>query len=216
MNIATYIDHTALKVDLTNAAVEKLCSEAIEHQFYSVCIPPYFIPLAKTQLQNSNVKIATVVGFPLGYQSIQVKSNAISNAANVGVDEVDVVWNIAAFKSNDLSMLENELKVLTQQAHQFNLKIKVIIESGLLNEVELKRAAALCISAQPDFVKTSTGFNGTGAEIEKVKLLRKWLPNSISIKASGGIKTKEQALTFIQAGATRLGTSGSIKIIKDH
>lgn len=214
MDLNRFIDHTLLKVDSTNSDVERLCAEAIEHDFYSVCIAPHFVPLAKSLIADSNVKLATVVGFPFGYQSTEVKLNEIIIASDLGADEVDVVWNVAAFKSNDLAILENELKVLKEKSHQLQLKIKVIIESGLLNENELKQAAALSISSQPDFIKTSTGFNGIGAEIEKVTLLRKWLPATMAIKASGGIKTKKQALAYIEAGATRLGTSGSIKIIK--
>jgi len=213
MDVAKYIDHTLLKVDTTNIAIEKLCAEAIEHQFCAVCVPPYFLPLTKAALKDSEVKIATVVGFPLGYQSTLSKINEIESAAKLGAIEVDVVWNISAFKSGTLSLLESELIAITQAAKKNNVTIKIIIESGLLNENELKQAAALCIEAAPNFVKTSTGFNGTGAELEKVELLRKWLPSTINIKASGGIKTKEQAIAFINAGATRLGASAGVKIV---
>ena len=213
MNLASKIDHTLLKADISEREVKKLCAEAKEYGFAAVCIPPYFVRKCKLWLTDTNVKVATVVGFPLGYAHTPAKVEEARRGIDEGADEIDMVLNIIALKAGDWNYLKNELTSVATIVQLRGGKLKVILETGLLLESEIIKACELCKEMSVDFVKTSTGFIQPGATVEVVKLLRANLPKSIKIKASGGIKTKEFALELIEAGADRLGCSASVSIV---
>lgn len=210
-----YIDHTVLKADTKLEDIKKICSEADSFDFIAVCVPPYFVQNASTFLKKSKVKVATVIGFPLGYSTTPAKAAEIHKAIGDGADELDVVVNISAVKSGDWNYVENDIKSMTMAVHMKGKSIKVILETALLTAEEVVKLCEICTSAEVNFVKTSTGFNGGGATIEAVKLMRANLPKAIKIKASGGIRDAEKAMAMIEAGADRLGTSSGIKIIED-
>lgn len=214
MSLAKYIDHTLLQPDCRRADIIQLCKEAIDHQFCAVCIPPYFVKLASEELEKSPVKVATVIGFPLGYSTTSAKVEEIKRALIDGVDELDVVINLAAVKSGDWSLVETDIDSATRMVHMKGKIIKLIIEASLLNDEELLKLCEICTKIGVNFVKTSTGYFG-GATPEVVKTLRENLPNSIKIKASGGIRSKSDAITLIEQGADRLGSSAGIKIVTD-
>jgi len=193
LHLNKYIEHTLLKVDCVEDQISQLVEEAIQHQFFGVCIPPYYVPFSRNLIQNESIRLVSVAGFPLGYQHYQVKCEAINKLAQDRINEVDVVTNIAAIKNKQWQYVEKEWKAVIETAKENNSPVKIIIESGLMDESELKQLCDLANKLQPDFIKTSTGFNGTGAELEKVILLRKRLQKSIQIKASGGIKNAKQA-----------------------
>lgn len=211
MNFASVIDHTILKPDCSIDDVKRICAEAITHQFASVCIPPYFIKDAARLLEEEKVKVCTVIGFPLGYSPTVAKVEEIKRAINDDVDELDVVINIAAVKSGHWNHVKNDIDSITIAAHLKGKVIKVIFETALLTEDEIKKLCAICNEKEVDFVKTSTGFSG-GATEKMVCFLKENLSSKIKIKASGGIKTKEQAQALINAGADRLGTSSGIEL----
>lgn len=213
MNLASKIDHTLLKADTSEREVKKLCAEAKEFGFAAVCIPPYFVRKCKLWLTDSNVKVATVVGFPLGYSHTPAKVEEARRAIDEGADEIDMVINIIALKAGDWNYLKNELTSAATIVQLRGGKLKVILETGLLTEGEIIKACELCKEMSVDFVKTSTGFTQPGATIEAVKLLRANLPKSIKIKASGGIRDKEFALQLIEAGADRIGSSAGVSLI---
>jgi deoxyribose-phosphate aldolase len=212
MKLNNLIDHTLLKPDASKADIHQLCDEAIENGFYAVCIPPYWVREVRAKLRGSNVKIATVVGFPLGYSHTPAKIEECKRAIDEGANEVDLVINIIALKENDINYLRNELTSATTMIHLRGGKLKVILETSLLNEEEIIKACKLCTDMEVDYVKTSTGFNG-GATEDVIKLLRKNLPKSVKIKASGGIDTRDKAIAMVNAGADRLGCSKSLQII---
>ncbi|HRN95537.1 MAG: deoxyribose-phosphate aldolase [Chitinophagales bacterium] len=214
MKLASYIDHTLLKADTSEAEIEQLCNEAKEHNFVAVCVPPYFVRKCKQWLKDSDVKIATVVGFPLGYAHTPAKVEEARRAIDEGANEIDMVINIIALKANDLNYLKNELTSAATIVQLRGGKLKVILETGLLTQEEMLRACKLCTELSVDYVKTSTGFIEKGATVEDVKFLRANLPKSIKIKASGGIKTKEDAEALIKAGADRIGTSRGVALVK--
>lgn len=211
------IEHTLLKQVATRDEVIKLVEEAHEHQFYGVCVPPYFVADAKKHIKalKSKSKLVTVIGFPQGYNHVQVKVEEIKRAVNDGAHELDVVINLAAFKSGDFNYVKNEAESIVTACNMFNKPCKLIIESGELDNDELKKMLELIIPAKPEFVKTSTGFAKTGAVLAQVKLMRELLPEKIRIKASGGIKTKSDVLNFMEAGANRIGTSSGPVIINE-
>lgn len=213
MNLASRIDHTLLKADTSEREVKKLCAEAKEFGFVAVCIPPYFVRKCKLWLTDSNVKVATVVGFPLGYAHTPAKVEEARRAIDEGADEIDMVINIIALKAGDWNYLKNELTSAATIVQLRGGKLKIILETGLLTESEIIKACELCKEMSVDFVKTSTGFTQPGATIEAVKLLRANLPKSIKIKASGGIRDKEFALQLIEAGADRIGSSAGVSLI---
>lgn len=215
MNIACYIDHSTLKADTSKEDISRLCDEAKRNEFYAVCVPPYWVREAKKQLKGSKVQIATVVGFPMGYSHTPAKIEEAKRAVDEGALEVDWVINIAALKDGDWNYLRNELTSATTMVHLRNGILKVILETVMLTQEEIVKACALCAEMGVDYVKTSTGFNGTGATVEIVELLRKNLPSSVKIKASGGIDSKEKALALIKAGADRIGSSKSVKIVTE-
>lgn len=208
------IEHTLLKQDATTDDVKTLCEEAKAHKFFGVCVAPYYVELAQKLLDKTSVKIITVVGFPLGYSLTSIKVEEAKKAIEKGADEVDMVINLAAFRNKEYNYVKNEIDSVATIAHMSNKLVKIIIESGSLTDEEIVKACELCVEAGADFVKTSTGFNGTGASIENIKLMRKTLPEKIKIKASGGIKEREFALELARAGADRIGASASIKLLE--
>ena len=207
-----YIDHTMLKADATAAEVSQLCAEAVSHDFASVCVNPSRIPHVKKCLVGSKVKVATVVGFPLGAQSTNTKLFEAQEAINAGADEIDVVMNIGAFKDGNYGYVEQELVDLRQVTK--NRVLKVIIETGLLSDQEIIKAVQLATEANADFIKTSTGFSKAGATPEAVQLIKESAQGKTKIKASGGIRNREMAEALIASGAERIGTSSGILIMK--
>ncbi|HSZ86728.1 MAG TPA: deoxyribose-phosphate aldolase [Puia sp.] len=216
MNICSYIDHTLLKPTATVADINKVCEEAVQYSFAAVCIPPLFVKEAKRVTQNSPVKVATVIGFPFGYSAIEAKIAEIILAIVDGVDELDVVINISAIKNDDWQYLANEINIILPIIQSKQKCIKVIIESGVLTDEEIIRCCTLYGTAGVDFLKTSTGYAEKGASVEAVELMKKNLPASVKIKASGGIRTYEFAKKLIDAGANRIGCSASVSIIKEE
>ena len=214
MSIAHFIDHTILKPTTTLADIEKVCDEARQYRFAAVCVPPYYVSDAKEILRSSPVKLATVIGFPFGYNDYKAKAAEIKQAIADGADELDVVINLAAFKSNDMAYLESEVKKLSAITQENFKVLKLIIESGILSREEIIKCCELYQHFPVDFLKTSTGYAETGATLEAVQTMRKHLPRHIQIKASGGIKSFAFARQLIDAGATRLGCSASVAIVK--
>lgn len=213
--IAAYIDHTILRPEVTAEQVQQLCDEARDYGFAAVCVPPCYVQLAKESLgPGAQVKVATVIGFPMGYQHGKIKVLETHQAIADGADEIDVVMNISAFKSGRYQEVQHELSDLASFCHLNNAELKVIIETALLSEEEITKACELCAAAEVDFVKTSTGYATGGAKAADVRLMRQVLPNKIKIKASGGIKTFADAQALIKAGADRLGCSASIQIVQ--
>lgn len=214
MSLARFIDHTILKNTTTIADIDKICGEAIEYGFAAVCVPPYFVQDAKKLVENSGVKLATVIGFPFGYHHYKTKVEETLLAIDEGADELDIVMNLAAFKSNDLAYVETEVDQLSKLTTENGKTLKIIIESGILSEEEIIRCCELYKHFPVQFLKTSTGYAEKGASADAVKLMRKHLPEHIRIKASGGIRTTGFANELLLAGAARLGCSASIAIVK--
>lgn len=215
MNIANYIDHTVLKPTTLLSDVEKLCTEAIQYQFAAVCVPPLFVKRAKEMLAGSEIKVATVIGFPFGYSAIEAKVAELVLAIIDGADELDMVINISALKNNDWQYLATELNTILPIVQSKKKVIKIIIESGILTDAEIIKCCDLYGAAGVDFMKTSTGYAEKGATVEAVQLMRRHLADNIRIKASGGIKTYTLAKQLIDAGADRLGCSSSVSIVNE-
>lgn len=207
----TYIDHTLLKPTATKNDIIKLCNEAIEYQFFSVCVNSCYVPLAKKQLKNSRVKVCAVIGFPLGSMSTDAKVAEAKSALNNGADEIDMVINLGFLKSKDFDAVWKDIEAVKRLMPDNVLK--VIIETCYLDELEIIKASELAIQSGADFIKTSTGFGTGGATIHDVKLMKSVANNSAKIKASGGIKDKKTALEYINISVERLGTSSGIAII---
>ena len=214
MNLAAYIDHTMLKPTATQTEITNLCHEALQHNFAAVCVPPTYVSLCKSILANTKVNIATVIGFPFGYNQIATKLNECKLAVIQGATELDMVINIAALKNNNLNYLEEEISVISSFTQKNNICLKVIIESGILTNQEIIACCILYNQYPINYLKTSTGYAQNGASMEAVTLIKAHLIPQISIKASGGIRTKEAAVAFVNAGATRIGTSAGIVIVK--
>jgi deoxyribose-phosphate aldolase len=212
-NLARMIDHTLLKPEATMQEIESLCAEAKHYGFASVCINPAYVKLCADLLRNSSVKVCTVIGFPLGATSSAAKVFETERAIKHGASEVDMVINIGMLKSGEYDYVEHDILAVVDAAHSLKVLVKVIIETGLLNDDEKIKACALAKHAGADFVKTSTGFVKGGATIEDIALMRKVVGPELGVKASGGVHSKKQALAFLASGATRIGTSASIKII---
>lgn len=213
-NLNKHIEHTLLKQDAKLEDFLKLFEEAKEHKFLGVCINPAYVKLAKENLLGSDVKIVTVVGFPLGANRSDVKAFETSKAVEDGADEIDMVLNVSKLKDKDYDFIINDIKTVKTACK--DKPLKVILETDLLTKEEIKKACELCIEAKADFVKTSTGFvkNGVGAKAEDVKLMFDTVsPYGLKVKASGGIRDKEAALKMLEAGAERLGTSSGVKIV---
>ena len=206
-DISKYIDYTLLKADAAEASFEKLCREAQKHGFYSVCVPPYAVSKCRN-LMGEGGKIATVIGFPLGYASRESKVFETGRALEDGADEIDAVINISAFKSGGTDYVLDELKEIRKASAEYVLKI--IIETWYMNDEEIIALCGLVSKSGADFIKTSTGFGPGGAHIKDIELIKSNIPARVKIKASGGIKTFEQAESFIKAGASRIGTSSML------
>jgi len=214
IDIAKYIDHTNLKPYATKEDIIKLCEEAKKYGFYAVCVNPYRVKLAKEQLKDTNVKVASVIGFPLGATSTEVKVFEAKKALEDGADELDMVINIGALKDRDYDYVKRDIEEVVRVAHEKGAIVKVIIETCYLTDEEKEMACKLAMEAGADFVKTSTGFGRGGATVKDVKLMRKVVGDKLGVKAAGGIRTYEQALEMIKAGANRIGTSSGVKIVE--
>ncbi|OEY71241.1 deoxyribose-phosphate aldolase [Salegentibacter salarius] len=211
MQLNQFIDHTLLKPTATPEDIENLCKEAIAHQFIAVCIPPSYLKHAKSVLKDSNVKLATVTGFPLGAMTTEAKVFEAKDAIVNGADEIDMVINIGMLKGGDANYIENEIAEIKKAIGSKILK--VIIETCYLTDAEKEAACKAALNANADFVKTSTGFGTGGATFEDVKLMKKIAGDKMQIKASGGIKDRETAIKYIELGVSRLGTSSGIKLV---
>ena len=206
------IDHTLLKPEASAKGIRKLCEEAIEYKFASVCVNPYFVPLAAKLLKDSGVKVCTVIGFPLGATLSSVKVFETEEAIKAGADEIDMVQNISMAKEHNYEFIENEVKQV-KEACKGKL-LKVILETCLLTDEEIIECSKACVRGKADFVKTSTGFSTGGATVHAVELMRKSVGPFIGVKASGGIHNREEADAMVKAGATRIGASSGVQIVK--
>jgi len=211
-----YIDHTLLKPEATAQQIIKLCEEAKEFKFKAVCVNSYFVKLAKEQLKDSGVMVCTVVGFPLGASTLETKRFEALKAIHEGAQEIDMVINVSALKSRQLDYVKEDIESLAKLCHSQKAILKVILETALLTPEEITLASKLALEAGADFIKTSTGFSSRGASLEDIRLMREATSDKIKIKASGGIKDLETAMSFIQAGAHRLGTSSGVALMNGH
>lgn len=214
MKLNQYIDHTILNADATETEVKTLCEEAREYHFKSVCVNPTFVSLAQELLKDSSVEVCTVIGFPLGATTTATKVFETEDAINNGATEIDMVINIGKAKEGNWSYVEDEIRQLVEVTRDRAL-LKVIIETSLLTKDEIKSATAATVDAGADFVKTSTGFSTGGATVEDIQLMHEVTQDRIGIKASGGVRTREDALKMIEAGATRIGASKGIQIVQE-
>jgi len=214
--LAQLIDHTMLRPEATKADIEKLCEEARHHKFFSVCLNPTYVKQAKALLRGSQVKVCCVVGFPLGAQPPEIKALEARRATREGAAEIDMVINIGALKSHDDDLVFKDIRGVVEVCKESRAICKVILETALLNDEDKVRACQLAMRAGVDFVKTSTGFSSRGATVEDVALMARTVaPRRLGVKAAGGIKTYSDVVKMIQAGATRLGCSASVKIIEE-
>lgn len=211
MELNKYIDHTNLKPTATIRDIEKLCDEAVKYKFASVCIQPYYVPLAHELLKDTNVNVCTVIGFPLGQNTTSTKAYEAIEAINNGADEIDMVINIAALKNNDYDYVKEEIEEIRDSIDGKTLK--VIIETCYLTDNEIIKMTEICNETFVNFIKTSTGFGTRGASINDLKLINKRRNEILEIKASGGIKNYQDANKFIEEGATRIGTSHGVEIM---
>jgi len=213
IKLARMIDHTLLKPDATLQDIENLCGEAKHYGFASVCVNPAYVKLCADLLDNTDVKVCTVISFPLGATSSAAKAFETERAIKHGAREVDMVINIGMLKSCEYDYVEHDILAVVDVAHRMNAIVKVIIETGLLNKDEKIKACVLAKHAGADFVKTSTGFMKGGSTIKDVALIRKVVGPDLGVKASGGVRSKKKALALIANGATRIGASASVKIV---
>ncbi len=211
MNISKYIDHTLLKCPSTKKDIENICKEAIQCNFAAVCINPLYVQYASSMLKDKNVKVATVVGFPLGATTTDAKVYETAKALKNGADEIDMVMSVGAFKDGDQKYVEKEIALIVKEAR--SRIVKVIIETCYLTPQEILVASKIVVNSGAHFVKTSTGFGTRGASLEDIKIIKDAIGDKAKIKASGGIKTYEQAMAMIEAGASRIGTSSGVEIV---
>lgn len=214
MNINKMIDHTLLKPEATKEMIENLCKEAKEYDFKSVCVNPYWVSTAYEELRDSDVLVCTVVGFPLGATTKETKFFETDFAVQEGADEIDMVINVGALKSKQYDVVLEDIKSVVQAAN--GRTVKVIIETCLLSDEEKVKACELSMEAGASFVKTSTGFSTAGAKVEDVELMKSIVGDNLEVKASGGIRDLDTALKMIEAGATRLGVSAGVQIVKEY
>jgi len=212
VNLANHIEHTNLSPTLTISAIDQLVDEAREFGFVGICVPPFWVKRAQREIGTNKILLVTVAGFPLGYSMTETKLDEIKRAIDNGADEIDVVWNISSFKTG-LPWTKVEIAKCSKLVHDHQKILKVIIETAYLSDAEIAEASKLCADAGADFVKTSTGFASAGAKVEHIQIMRSAIPATVGIKASGGIKTYEQAIQMIEAGADRLGTSSGKTIV---
>ncbi len=213
--LARMIDHTLLKPDATRDQIARLCDEARQYRFASVCVNPSYVGLCSKLLQDSDVAVCTVIGFPLGATLTQVKVFEAEQAMRHGATELDMVINVGALKSNDHEEVERDIAAVAQACHEAGAILKVIIEAALLSDEEKELACRLAQAAKADFVKTSTGFGPGGATLEDVALMRRVVGDSMGVKAAGGIRTYQDAQNMINVGASRLGASAGVKIVQE-
>lgn len=213
-NLAGLIDHTLLKPDATEDQIAQLCYEAKKYKFASVCVNPTHVQLCAELLKGTDVKVCTVIGFPLGASSPEVKAFEAKTALKDGATEIDMVMNIGALKAGDLTLVARDIHEVVEVGHRAGAVVKVIIETALLNEEEKITACLLAKEAGADFVKTSTGFSGGGATVDDINLMRRVVGPEMGVKASGGVRNFEDARNMVQAGATRIGASAGVKIVK--
>jgi len=212
--IASLIDHTNLKPDAVESDIRKLCAEAIDYGFASVCVNPYWTRLAASLVSGSAVKACTVVGFPLGANTTAIKVAETADAIRSGAQEIDMVLNIGELRGSNLDAVSQDIRAVVEQAHAGHAIVKVILETALLNDAQKLDACRIAKEAGAEFVKTSTGFGPHGATVEDVALLRTAVGEKMGVKASGGIRTLDDANRMIAAGANRIGTSAGVKIIE--
>lgn len=215
-SLAQMIDHTILRPDASRADVEKLCREAVEHQFFSVCVNSTWVPLARDLVRGSAVKVCAVVGFPLGAMPPQIKAMETRRAIREGAKEIDMVINVGALKSGDDKLVLEDIRAVVEACKDGRALSKVILENSLLTDDEKIRACELSMQARADYVKTSTGFSTGGATAEDIALMARTVaPKKLGVKASGGVRTYDDAMRMIRAGATRIGASSSVKILEE-
>jgi deoxyribose-phosphate aldolase len=214
MNLNQYIEHTLLHPLTTREEVSKLCDQAVEYNFLGVCVPPFLVRDAFKKLEDTSLVISTVIGFPLGYTFTNVKVEEMKKVIDEGAQEMDVVVNLSAVKSGEWSILRNEIDSVTTAAHMRGKQVKMILEVDYLTDKELNKLLEYCAETKVDFVKTSTGYSQKSIQPQLIQKMRASLPDSIGIKASGGIRDYTLAKSLVEAGATRLGTSASLDIWK--
>ena len=212
MNLASYIDHTILKADATRDQVLQVCEEAKAHSFWSVCVNPYYVSVVAEALKGSDVKVCSVIGFPLGASVTSIKAAETRQAIKDGADEIDMVINLAALKNGEDQVVRQDIEGVVA-ALEGKAILKVILETCLLTEAEKIRACSIAKAAGAHFVKTSTGFSTGGATVEDIALMRREVGSDMGVKASGGIRSREIALQMIEAGADRIGASASVAIV---
>ena len=209
-----YFDHTLLKPEATSAQIDKLCEEARRYDFYSVCVNSCYAARCMENLRGTDVKIASVVGFPLGACTTATKAFETEEACKDGASEVDMVLNVGVFKDGDYDYIREDIYAVVEAAAKYNAIVKVILETCLLSDSEIEEACKLAKEAGAHFVKTSTGFNAAGATVEDVALMKKTVGDALEVKASGGIRDYAQAMAMIEAGADRIGASASVAIME--
>lgn len=216
MSINKYFDHTLLKPEATLSQIEKLCKEAMDFDFYSVCVNSSYVKAAATLLADSDVKIASVIGFPLGACTTASKVFETEEACKDGAKEIDMVINVGRLKDKDFDYVESDIEGVVQKAKEYDAIVKVILEISCLTDEEIVAACKLSQKAGAHFVKTSTGFYGSGATVEAVALMKASISDDMEVKASGGIRDYDACMAMIEAGATRIGASASVAIIKEY
>lgn len=212
MNYNKMIDHTVLKADTPLETVKRICDEAMEYGFASVCINPCHVAYCVDYLKDSNVNVCTVIGFPLGANTSAVKAFETKDAIANGADEIDMVMNIGALKDKNYDLVRDDVKAVVEAAN--GTLVKVILETCLLTEDEIKKACELCVEAKADYVKTSTGFSTRGATIEDVRIMKEAVHGKAKVKAAGGVRTPEDMVKIVAAGADRIGTSAGCSLVK--
>lgn len=211
MKRSKYIDHTLLKPEATQDQIEKLCQEAKQYDFASVCVNPYWVPFCKEELKDSDVKVCTVIGFPLGATSSASKAFETAHAIEQGANEVDMVMNIGELLAGHDQAVQKDIEAVVQAAQ--GKIVKVILETCLLNDAQIERACSLCVKAKADFVKTSTGFNSAGANTHVVEVMKQAVKGQAKVKAAGGVRNQADMDAMIAAGADRIGTSHGIELM---
>lgn len=212
MELAKYVDHTLLKPDATREQIKQLCEEAAEHDFASVCVNPFWVKFSSELLKDAKAKVCTVIGFPLGANTTETKVFETKDAIYNGADEVDMVINIGELKAKNYEFVQSDIEAVVEAAHPETL-VKVIIETCLLTDAEIIKASELVVAAKAEFVKTSTGFSTNGATFEAVKLMKNTVGDKALVKASGGVRSVEDATKMIELGADRLGTSSGLSLV---
>ena len=212
MNYNKMIDHTVLKADTPLETVKRICDEAMEYGFASVCINPCHVAYCADYLKDSDVNVCTVIGFPLGANTSAVKAFETKDAIANGADEIDMVMNIGALKDKNYDLVRDDVKAVVEDAN--GTLVKVILETCLLTEDEIKKACELCVEAKADYVKTSTGFSTRGATIEDVRIMKEAVHGKAKVKAAGGVRTPEDMVKIVAAGADRIGTSAGCSLVK--